>query len=166
MAGFFERLQKHNRLEESNAPEFLRTHPVTFKRIADAQARVADLPYRQTPDSADFLFVREKARGLQMTPSDAVEFYRKTLAEKRYGNEAAHRYGFAHALYLARDYDGAWQALQQARAVYKPGHAALNFWPAASGSRSSAATRLWRSSTRRSDSFRRAARWSTAASTR
>lgn len=127
MAGFFERLQKHNRLEESNAPEFLRTHPVTFKRIADAQARVADQPYRQTPDSADFLFVREKARGLQMKPSDAVEFYRKTLAEKRYGNEAAHRYGFAHALYLARDYDGAWQALQQARAAYKPGHAALEF---------------------------------------
>ncbi|MDR3412795.1 MAG: M48 family metalloprotease [Formivibrio sp.] len=128
MPTFFERLQKVNRLEESNAPEFLRTHPVTFKRIADAQARLKGVPYRQTPDSTDFLFVREKARGLQMKPADAVDFYRKTLAEKRYSNEAAHRYGLAHALYLAGDYDSAWQALQQAKsALGTAGHPALEF---------------------------------------
>ncbi|SFN53000.1 Putative Zn-dependent protease, contains TPR repeats [Formivibrio citricus] len=128
MPTFFERLHRHNRLEESNAPEFLRTHPVTTKRIADAQGRLTGLPYRQTPDSADFLFVREKARGLQMKPADAVEFYRKHLAEKRYANEAAHRYGLAHALYLARDYEGAWQALQRAKTVYgRKGHPALEY---------------------------------------
>lgn len=128
MPTFFERLQKHNRLEDANAPEFLRTHPVTFKRIADAQSRLREQPYRQVPDSADFLFVREKMRGLQMKPVDAVDFYRKTLAEKRYANEAAHRYGLAHALYLARDYDAAWQMLQQARQSFdKSGHPALEF---------------------------------------
>lgn len=128
MPTFFERLQKHNRLEESNAPEFLRTHPVTFKRIADAQGRLSSTSYRQTPDSMDFLFVREKVRGLQMKPADAVDFYKKTLAEKRYANEAAHRYGLAHALYLAGDRDGAWQSLQQAKITLgKAGHPALEF---------------------------------------
>lgn len=128
MPAFFERLQKHNRLEEANAPEFLRTHPVTFKRIADAQGRLSGLPYRQTPDSADFLFVREKVRGLQMKPKDAVEFYRKTLAEKRYADEAAQRYGLANSLFLAGEHDAAWQALQQAKtALGKTGHPALEF---------------------------------------
>lgn len=128
MPTFFARLQRHNRLEETNAPEFLRTHPVTAKRIADAQGRVADLPYRQKPDSADFLFIREKIRGLQSQPGEIVEFYRKTLAEKRYANEAAHRYGLAHALYLARDYDAAWQALLQARVAFgREGHPAIEY---------------------------------------
>lgn len=128
MPTFFERLQKHNRMEESNAPEFLRTHPVTFKRIADAQGRLNNQPYRQTPNSADFLFVREKMRGLQMKSADAIDFYRKTLAEKRYTNEAAHRYGLAHALYLAKEYEAAWQALQQAGTAYgKASHPALEF---------------------------------------
>lgn len=128
MPTFFERLQRHNRLEESNAPEFLRTHPVNAKRIADAQGRLTGQPYRQMPDSADFLFVREKARGLQLKSIDAVAFYKKHLLEKRYSNEAAHRYGLAHALYLARDYDGAWQSLLQAKAVYgKTGHPALEY---------------------------------------
>lgn len=128
MPTFFSRLQQYNRLEESNAPEFLRTHPVTAKRIADAQGRVADLPYRQKPDSADFLFVREKIRGLQSTPGEIVDFYRKALTEKRYANEAAHRYGLAHALYLARDYDAAWLALLQAKATFgRKGHPALEY---------------------------------------
>lgn len=128
MPAFFERLQKHNRMEEANAPEFLRTHPVTFKRIADAQGRLGSEPYRQTPDSPDFLFVREKMRGLQMKPVDAVDFYRKTLAEKRYASEAAHRYGLAHGLFLARDYEAAWQSLLQARQVSgQNGHPALEF---------------------------------------
>lgn len=128
MPAFFERLQKNNRMDESNAPEFLRTHPVTYKRIADAQGRLAGHPYRQTPDSSDFLFVREKARGLQMRPGDAVEFYRKTLEEKRYANEAAHRYGLANALYLAGSYDQAWVALQQAKTAFgKESHPALEF---------------------------------------
>ena len=128
MPVFFERLQKYNRMEESNAPEFLRTHPVTFKRIADAQSRLSNTPYRQVPDTADFLFVREKVRGLQMKPVEAVDFYTKSLREKRYANEAAHRYGLANALYLAKDYDAAWQSLALAKAsLGKAGHPALAF---------------------------------------
>ncbi|MBD3671696.1 MAG: M48 family metallopeptidase [Gammaproteobacteria bacterium] len=43
MASFFERLQQANRYNESAAPEYLRTHPVTTNRISDARSRAQDL---------------------------------------------------------------------------------------------------------------------------
>jgi len=118
MPVFFERLHKHNRLNESNAPEFLRTHPVTFKRIADAQERLNGLGYRQIPDSADFLFVREKVRVMQMNAADAVRFYRDSLAAKRYANEAAYRYGLAQALFENEQYAQAQAALADAHKTF------------------------------------------------
>lgn len=118
MPVFFERLHKHNRLNESNAPEFLRTHPVTFKRIADAQGRLSALGYRQIPDSTDFLFVREKVRVMQMNAADAVSFYRDSLAAKRYANEAAYRYGLAYALFDNKQYTQAQTALAEAHKAY------------------------------------------------
>lgn len=128
MPVFFERLQKHNRVVESNAPEFLRTHPVTYKRIADAQARLSDQPYRQVPDSPDFLFLREKLRAQQLGPRNAVDYYLKTVQDKRYASEAAARYGLAIAYFQVRDYDAAWLALQKARAVFGgKSHPALEY---------------------------------------
>lgn len=118
MAVFFERLQKHNRIVENNAPEYLRTHPVTMKRISDAQNRLGDSKYRQVPDSAEFLFMREKSRALQFGGREAVSYYQKTINEKRYASEAAQHYGLAFAYYLNREYEPAWQALQKTKAVF------------------------------------------------
>ncbi|MBE9610158.1 M48 family metalloprotease [Chitinilyticum piscinae] len=128
MPAFFERLQKHNRAVESNAPEFLRTHPVTYRRIADAQSRLDDKPFRAVPDSADFLFLREKLRAQQLGNRNAVEFFQKTLADKRYASEAAARYGLAYAYYQAHDYEQAAAALQKARSVFGgKSHPALEY---------------------------------------
>ena len=45
-------------------PGYLRTHPVTTERIADAQNRAAALPYKQHPDSVGIpAGAREAARG-------------------------------------------------------------------------------------------------------
>ncbi|GGP23332.1 M48 family metalloprotease [Silvimonas iriomotensis] len=116
---FFGRLQKANRLLEGNAPEFLRTHPVTYKRIADAEERLNNVQYKQIPDSADYLFMRERAIVLQSTDIKAlVQRYRGTLADKRYGNLSAQLYGLALAQYTARDLAGAWQSLQKANQAY------------------------------------------------
>ncbi|WP_047393176.1 M48 family metalloprotease [Chitinibacter sp. ZOR0017] len=120
MAVFFERLQNHNRIVESNAPEFLRTHPVTMKRISEAQNRVGELKYRQVPDSPEFLFVREKVRAMQLGGREAISYFQKTIAEKRYASETAQRYGLAYAYFLARQYEPAWAALQQARDSFAP----------------------------------------------
>lgn len=39
MAVFMERLQRANRFAEGTAPSYLRTHPITYERIAEAQSR-------------------------------------------------------------------------------------------------------------------------------
>jgi predicted Zn-dependent protease len=43
MGQFFERLQRATRIYEGGAPSYLRTHPVTFERIADMQNRAQEL---------------------------------------------------------------------------------------------------------------------------
>ncbi|QZA78464.1 M48 family metalloprotease [Deefgea tanakiae] len=116
MVTFFERLQKHNRLYENNAPDFLRTHPVTYKRISDAQARSGEFKFKPVPDSLEFLFIREKSRALQMGGREGVPYYTHIIAEKRFANETAQRYGLAYSHYLLRQYDLAWAAMLEAKA--------------------------------------------------
>lgn len=101
MVVFFERLQRSNRLYETNAPSYLRTHPLTFERIADIQSRTDSMPYRQFADSLDFHLLRAKLRAQQGSPAEAVNYFQGTLAEKKYGSEEAQRYGLVAALLRA-----------------------------------------------------------------
>ena len=98
MSTFFERLQRAGRFHENGAPSYLRTHPITYERIADIQNRIREMPYRQVPDSIDFLLVRAKLRAIQGKPHDSVVQFKSRLDEKRYTNEAVERYGYIHAL--------------------------------------------------------------------
>ncbi|MFZ2540413.1 MAG: M48 family metalloprotease, partial [Gallionella sp.] len=50
MPEFLGRLQRGTRLLESNAPTYLRTHPITSDRVADIENRVHNQPYRLVPD--------------------------------------------------------------------------------------------------------------------
>jgi predicted Zn-dependent protease len=115
MATFFERLQKSTRLYDNNAPDYLRTHPLTSERIADIENRVEKEPYRQVRDSLDFQLVRAKVRALDDTPRQAVAFFEDSLKEKKYSNETAQRYGLAVALMRARNYTRAEQELATLR---------------------------------------------------
>lgn len=90
MASFFERLQTQGRLSESRAPAYLRTHPLTYERIADIQGRVGDAPRPAVPDSGEFKLARAKVRSAQ---GDAVE------AMKRHRAEASERPDDVEALY-------------------------------------------------------------------
>ncbi|HEY5292171.1 MAG TPA: M48 family metalloprotease [Burkholderiales bacterium] len=103
MPAFFLRLQKAGRLYENNAPAYLRTHPVTAERIADAENRIQGLPYRQTPDSLDFQLVRAKLRAEQGTAREALLQFESDLRDKKFSNETAARYGFATALLRAKE---------------------------------------------------------------
>ncbi len=99
MAGFFERLAKASRIQESGAPEMLRTHPVTTSRISDALGRAEDFGHRQRPDSLRFHLVRAHLRERSYRrPEQAVEHFRATLREGRHANGTAERYGYALAL--------------------------------------------------------------------
>jgi len=104
MADFFERLQRATRVYESGAPSYLRTHPLTFERIADIQNRTETLGYRQVPDSLEFQLIRAKLRAQLDSPRDAVAFFEQSLAERKFLSEAASRYGLTASLMRARNY--------------------------------------------------------------
>lgn len=105
MASFFERLQQSNRYYESGMPSYLMTHPVTHERIADIQNRIQKLSYRQVIDSLEFHLVRAKIRAFQGNPRQVVTEFQARLQDKRYINEIAERFGLAHALLRARQFD-------------------------------------------------------------
>lgn len=108
MPGFFQRLAKNSRIYDSAAPEFLRTHPVTSSRIADALDRARQVGHRQHPDSLHFHLARANLR--QRTygnPQRAVEHFEKTLRTGRYRDEDAERYGYALALARNGDFGAA-----------------------------------------------------------
>ena len=113
MSAFFERLQRAGRFHENGAPSYLRTHPITYERIADIENRTHDMPYRQVPDSLDFQLVRAKLRASLDNPGDAVERFESVLRDKRYTNEAVERYGLINALLRNRDYSRAEKELAQ-----------------------------------------------------
>lgn len=102
MAAFFEKLQRSMRVaDDGSVPGWLRTHPMTVERIADAQNKAAAMPYRQHPDSLDFHLVRAKLRADAGEPASAVARFRDSVREQRYGAEAGARYGLAAALLRA-----------------------------------------------------------------
>jgi len=115
MSGFFERLQRATRVYESGAPTYLRTHPLTFERIADMQNRTEAMGYRQVPDSLGFQLIRAKLRAQLDAPRDAVAFFEQSLAERKFLSEAASRYGLVASLMRARDYTRARAELESLR---------------------------------------------------
>lgn len=112
-ATFMERLQRSSRFLESNAPSYLRTHPVTYERIAEAASRADGVPYRQIPDSLDFHLVRALLRSYEGEAGEAVRFFQTALAERKFNDEIAARYGLVAAYLRARDYPKAKAALAQ-----------------------------------------------------
>lgn len=99
MPGFFERMSRATRIQESDAPELLRTHPVSTSRIADALGRAESYGHRQRPDDLRYHLTRADLRQRRaQNPEKAIAEFRGTLASGRYRNEPAERYGLALAL--------------------------------------------------------------------
>jgi predicted Zn-dependent protease len=118
MGTFFEKMQRGSRLaDDGSLPGYLRTHPVTTERIADAQNRAASLPYKQHLDSVEFHLVRAKLRAQSGDSRAAVEYFQNAVRDRRYASESAARYGLASALLRARRVKEAQAELGRARAA-------------------------------------------------
>jgi predicted Zn-dependent protease len=98
LSSFFNRLQRANRLYDTNAPDYLRTHPLNSQRIADMDARVEKLPYRQVKDSIEFHLVRARLIANEGLAEDAVRRFQDQIKQKKTLFEAASRYGLSIAL--------------------------------------------------------------------
>ncbi len=118
MPAFFTRLGKVNMVyDKQKLPEFLRTHPISKNRMADTLGRAEAYPYKQYPESTDYHLVRTILREQKFkNPKQAVNFFKKTLAEGRYRNAQAQRYGLARALISARKYK---EAMKQINLLLK-----------------------------------------------
>ncbi|KXS33677.1 MAG: Peptidase M48 Ste24p [Candidatus Gallionella acididurans] len=111
MPEFLERMQNSTRLLEGNAPNYMRTHPITSDRIAEIENRVQKDPYRLIPDSLNFQLVRTKLIGAQKTAPAAIAFFSEALGPQGYGNPVAQRYGLVSALLRDNQIDRAAQEL-------------------------------------------------------
>ena len=95
----FEKLQSLSRLSGSNELEFLRSHPLTKNRIADAQSRAQGYEKRKYRDSLDYYLVRNRALvHFSEVPRQAVTIFSKKANEaKTKQDELKARYGLALA---------------------------------------------------------------------
>jgi len=103
MADVFDRLQRASRFSEGGMPAYLRDHPVTYERIAEAKSRAQDLPYKQVPDSLTFHMVRALLQSYQGDAREQVANFDRAIADKKYNNEIAGHYGLVAALLRAKD---------------------------------------------------------------
>ena len=111
MVSFFERLQAQGRLYEISAPAYLRTHPLTYERIADMQNRAQGLPYHQVADSLEYRLLRAELQAQEGEAADAV----KRFASQDYADEtdeAARHFGLAAAYLRANQAERAAAELQ------------------------------------------------------
>ena len=121
-------LQRSTSLSDTGVvPGYLRTHPVTVERIADARSRSANSEFKLARESLDFHYVRALLRSYVGEPKTAVAFFESALEDRKFASEAATRYGLAAALLRARDFERAKRELAtlEAARVHHPMIAAM-----------------------------------------
>ena len=105
MPVFFNRMQQATRIYDSDVPEFLRSHPVTTDRIAEAKARAADYPPASPNDESMFRHMKAKIRAHDLEPEDAIKHFHNNLQDNT--DSMADRYGLTYALIGADQYEAA-----------------------------------------------------------
>lgn len=111
MPEMFELMQRSARYR-SRPPEFLLTHPLTERRIADSRSRADRYPARQYSEDEQYQFVRARAiLHYETNPQLAVKRFRNELSGSTLSPLAA-RYGLTLALVKAGE-------IEQARETFK-----------------------------------------------
>jgi predicted Zn-dependent protease len=95
MASFFEVISRDTTPHEYRAPEFLRTHPVSTARIAEARGRARSYPSVNTVDTKNYGVARARLLvASQDTSEDAVAYFERQNYEFM---SNAQKYGLAVA---------------------------------------------------------------------
>lgn len=96
MPAFFETLARQTGPLASQAPEFLRTHPVTVNRIAETRERAAKFPRTEVRDAVGYSLTRSRIRVLSSsTPEKALAFFLGEQKDPKYAADLATEYGMA-----------------------------------------------------------------------
>lgn len=103
----FERMLRAGRFSGSRLPEFLRTHPLTEKRVADARNRLEKYPAKSYSDNVDYHLNKARIRlHMDKNPQKSIIFFRSELDGHTASKEAA-RYGLMLALIQAGQFSEA-----------------------------------------------------------
>jgi predicted Zn-dependent protease len=115
MAEFFEKMGRISRAMGEGPPEYLRTHPVSVSRIAEASNRAQNMPVPEPSDGKNFYLVQARLRVMTAkTPDKALEWFndRKVRPEISQAENDAIFYGSAIAHQEKGEYDEARKLLQ------------------------------------------------------
>ena len=109
MADFFSRMGQTSRANGEGPPEFLRTHPVSVNRIAEAESRIQNLPPVEAAEGRQFYIVQARLRALlEKDPNKAIKHFKteldKPLTDAR---KNGNLYGLAIARQRNAEYDKA-----------------------------------------------------------
>lgn len=109
MADFFSKMGRTNRANGEGPPEFLRTHPVSVNRIAEAENRIQNLPPVEAVEGRQFYIVQARLRALlEKDVKKAITHFKteleKPLSEAR---KNGNLYGLAIARQRNAEYDKA-----------------------------------------------------------
>jgi predicted Zn-dependent protease len=123
MADMFEQIQRSTRFS-AKPPEFLLTHPVTAKRIADAENRARSHPSNTPTSSLDYDLMRARVLlDSEPTPQQAISRFESELRGFS-ASETGTRYGLALAYIAAKEFDTAQELMTQLLEQH-PNHQAL-----------------------------------------
>ncbi len=107
MAQFFQRLNMATRAMGQGPPEYLRTHPLTVNRVAEARARAEQMTVRDQRDGERFHFIQARLRVMMSQRTEqAIDWFRIRLEQGDRPADAM-RYGLALALSRARRFEEA-----------------------------------------------------------
>lgn len=106
MPDFFEKMGHSSRANGKGPPEFLRTHPVSVNRIAEAKSRIQNLPPAEADEGRQFYIVQARLRALlEKDPHKLIKHFETELEkEKTEAQQNGLRYGLAIALQKNADY--------------------------------------------------------------
>lgn len=98
MADFFTKLTRLSRAYGQGPPEYLRTHPLSTTRTAEARNRLERLPSSRHEESLEFHLMQARLRVMmESRPERAIEYFRTRIESDEGPFDEAHRYGLALA---------------------------------------------------------------------
>ncbi len=107
MADFFEKMGQTSRVNGEGPPEFLRTHPVSVNRVAEAKSRIQNLPKVEVDEGRQFYIVQARLRALlEKDPKKAIKHFETELEPSL---TDARRIGNLYGMAIARQRNGEYE---------------------------------------------------------
>lgn len=115
MGEFFEKMSRITRAMGEGPPEYLRTHPVSVSRIAEADNRAQNMPKPPPSDGKDFYLVQARLRALsEKVPDTALQWFDNRMDRADVGQAETDALFYGRAIVLQRkgEFDEARKLLQ------------------------------------------------------